>query len=150
MSKTPAKQAVHLADTPACACLNLRMTARAVTQMFDQVLKPTGLKATQFSVLAAVGLAGRTSMTSIAHALVMDRTTLTRNLKPLMKGGYIESSTGDDRRQRPIQLTAKGEAALVQALPLWRTAQGRIVDAVGEARWRGMAKMLEETIRLAQ
>ena len=150
MSKPALKLGQQLADTPACACLNLRMAARAVTQMFDRVLKPTGLKATQFSVLAAVGLAGRTTMTAIARTLVMDRTTLTRNLKPLTKGGYIESSAGDDRRQHPIRLTAKGEATLAAALPLWKTAQGQIVDAVGEARWRGMAKMLEETIRLSQ
>jgi DNA-binding MarR family transcriptional regulator len=150
MSKVPAKPAIPLAETPACACLNLRKAARAVTQMYDRVLKPSGLKATQFSVLAAVGLAGPSSMTAIAGTLVMDRTTLTRNLRPLMQSGLIGWATSADRRERPIALTAKGEAVLAQAVPLWKKAHGQIVNGVGEARWSGLAKLLQESIRLSQ
>ena len=95
-----------LDETADCACLNLRGAARAVTQMYDEVLRPSGLKATQFSVLAAVATIGPAAMTVIAKALVMDRTTLTRNLKPLMDRGLVKAGKGaDDRRQRRIVVT---------------------------------------------
>jgi DNA-binding MarR family transcriptional regulator len=133
-----------------CACLNLRGAARAVTQMYDEILRPSGLKATQFSVLAAVATKGPASMTLISNALVMDRTTLTRNLKPLMDRGLIKSGKGQDRRQHPIEITAKGETLLARALPMWKQAHDQIVDGVGFARWQGMAGLLEETIALSR
>jgi len=139
-----------LADTAGCACLNLRMAARAVTQMYDAVLKPSALKATQFSVLAAVAHAGPASMTAVARALVMDRTTLTRNLRPLLDRGLVAAAAGGDRRQRTIAVTANGEALLAEALPLWKSAHDQIVDGVGAARWQGLAKLLRETISLSQ
>ena len=139
-----------LAETADCACLNLRMAARAVTQMYDDVLRPTALKATQFSVLAAVAHAGPASMTAISRALVMDRTTLTRNLRPLIVRGLIAGVAGGDKRQRTIAATPKGEAVLAGALPLWRRAHHQIVDGVGAARWQGMATLLRETIRLSR
>jgi DNA-binding MarR family transcriptional regulator len=139
-----------LAATAGCACLSLRMAARAVTQMYDHVLKPTALKATQFSVLATVAYAGPASMTTVSQTLVMDRTTLTRNLKPLLQRGLVAATTGGDKRQRTITVTPKGEAVLADALPLWKKAHGQIVDGVGAARWQGLAKLLQETIRLSQ
>jgi len=145
--KTPSRP---LADTAECACLNLRMAARAVTQMYDAVLKPSGLKATQFSVLAAVALQGPASMTAIARALVMDRTTLTRNLRPLVARGLVAGAAGGDKRQRTIAVTAKGSSALASALPLWKKAHDQIVDGVGAARWQGVTRLLQETIRLSQ
>ncbi len=138
-----------LDGTPDCACLSLRGAARVVTQMYDKILKPSGLKATQFSVLAAVAMAGPASMTVISNALVMDRTTLTRNLKPLMSRGLIKSSKGQDRRQRPIEITSKGETVLARALPLWKQAHDHIVTGVGYARWQGMVRLLGETINLS-
>ncbi len=147
-TRPPADDA--LARTGDCACLNLRMAARAVTQMYDAVLRPTRLKATQFSVLAAVAGHGPASMTAVARALVMDRTTLTRNLKPLLDRGLVAASAGGDKRQRTIAVTAKGEAVLADALPLWRKAHDQIVGGVGAARWQGVMRLLQETIRLSQ
>ncbi|HIM43262.1 MAG TPA: MarR family transcriptional regulator [Rhodospirillales bacterium] len=138
-----------LDGTAGCACLSLRGAARAVTQMYDEILKPSGLKATQFSVLAAVATQGPASMTVISNALVMDRTTLTRNLKPLMGRGLIKSGKSQDRRQRPIEITSKGETVLARALPLWKQAHDQIVTGVGFARWQGMVRLLEETINLS-
>jgi DNA-binding MarR family transcriptional regulator len=139
-----------LRETADCACLNLRMAARAVTQMYDEVLKPSALKATQFSVLAAVAVIGPASMTAVSRALVMDRTTLTRNLKPLVDRGLIAAAAGGDKRQRTIAVTAKGRSALAHALPLWKKAHDQIVDGVGAARWQGVTQLLQETIRLSQ
>lgn len=139
-----------LDETTDCVCLNLRGTARAVTQMYDETLKPSGLKATQFSVLAAVATEGPASMTAISKVLVMDRTTLTRNLKPLMDRGLVKRGKANgDRRQRRIEITPKGKAALSKALPLWKKANSQIVNGIGFARWQGMERLLEETIRLS-
>lgn len=138
-----------LDGSPDCACLKLRGAARVVTQMYDEILRPSGLKATQFSVLAAVATTGPASMTAISNALVMDRTTLTRNLKPLMGRGLIKPSKGKDRRQHPIEITSKGETTLARALPLWKRAHDQIITGVGFARWQGMVRLLEETINLS-
>ncbi len=148
--KTKAPSAAALEEAANCACLNLRKATRAVSQMYDEILRPSGLKVTQFSVLATVAGVGPASMTTISRTLVMDRTTLTRNLKPLMDRGLVKAEKGNDRRQRPIAITRKGEDALARAMPLWRQANEQIVDGVGAARWQGMSRLLEETIRLSR
>ncbi len=140
-----------LEETPECVCLNLRGAARAVTRMYDETLKPSGLRATQFSVLAAVATGGTASMTAISKALVMDRTTLTRNLKPLMDRGLVKpGAVTQDRRQRRITITQEGKAVLSKALPMWKKAHSRILGGIGYARWQGMARLLEETIKLSR
>ncbi len=139
-----------LGETAGCVCLNLRGAARAVTQLYDEILKPSGLKATQFSVLAAVAIKGPASMSVISRTLVMDRTTLTRNLKPLLERRLVKMGKGEDRRQRTIQLTQNGKTALARALPLWKKVQNQVVTGLGQARWRGMAQLLGETVRLSR
>jgi len=133
-----------------CTCLNLRKAARAVTQMYGEALRPSGLRATQLSVLAVIAHAGPVGMTELAKALVMDRTTLTRNLKPLLDQGLVAVAIGADRRQRPVELTAAGRAALERALPLWRTAQARTADSLGAERWAGLLRDLDAAVALAQ
>ncbi len=139
-----------LGETASCVCLNLRGAARAVTKLYDEILKPSGLKATQFSVLAVIAQVGPASMSVISRILVMDRTTLTRNLKPLLKRRLVKMSKGEDRRQRTIALTQNGKTALARALPLWKKAQDQVVTGLGQARWRGMAQLLGETVRLSK
>ncbi|MEE9209045.1 MAG: MarR family winged helix-turn-helix transcriptional regulator [Kiloniellales bacterium] len=133
-----------------CTCFGLRKAARAVTQMYDQALKPSGLRATQLSLLAVTERAGPRRMAEIAELLVMDRTTLTRNLKPLLDQGLLERVAGADRRRRPIAITAKGRAALAQALPYWREAQMHMAGSLGRARWRRLLGDLRETVDLVQ
>ncbi len=133
-----------------CTCFGLRKAARAVTQMYDQALKPSGLRATQLSLLAVTERAGPRRMAEIAELLVMDRTTLTRNLKPLLDQGLLERVAGADRRRRPIAITAKGRAALAQALPYWREAQMHMVGSLGRARWRRLLGDLRDTVDLVQ
>jgi len=150
MAITKNNESDILGETAECACLNLRGAARAVTQMYDETLKPSGLKATQFSVLVTVGSLGPASMTAISGTLVMDRTTLTRNLKPLMDRGLVqEKKNSRDHRQRHISLTREGMIALSRALPLWKQAQNQVVNGLGLARWQGMQRLLEEAIHLA-
>jgi DNA-binding MarR family transcriptional regulator len=117
-----------------CACFNLRKATRAVTQMYDDILRPSGLRATQFSLLEVLRQAGPINMTALAEAAVADRTTLTRNLAVLAEQGLIEVREGDDARVREVSLTPAGKARLASAQPYWSEAQKRMTAALGGAR----------------
>lgn len=132
-----------------CTCFGLRKAARAVTQMYDQALKPSGLRGTQFSLLVAARRAGPRGIGELAELLVMDRTTLTRNLKPLLDQGLLERIEGADRRRRAVAITARGRAALARALPYWREAQASLAGSLGRARWRRLLGDLRDTANLA-
>jgi DNA-binding MarR family transcriptional regulator len=125
-----------------CAALNLRKTARAVTQLFDEALGPSGLRAAQFTVLVAVALADPATMTRIARALVMDPSTLTRDLGLLERAGMVKTAGGKDRRMRFVTLTPLGRGRLTAALPLWERAQRQVVRRVGGSRWREILQEL--------
>jgi DNA-binding MarR family transcriptional regulator len=131
-----------------CTCFNLRKASRAVTQKFDEILKPSGLLVTQFTVLVAVAMSEAKTINELAEGLVMDRTTLTRNLKPLEREGWLKIEPGQDRRTRIVQLTSEGEAALTKALPLWKQAQNSTVEILGEQRWKALLSHLQETTAL--
>lgn len=133
-------------DLAACACANLRKATRVVTQMYDAALRPVGLTATQFTVLATLSRSGDMPLTKLAAALVTDRTTLTRNLRPLVDKGLVGIDKADDQRVRRIHLTDAGGGALKAAIPHWREAQSRLVAGLGRARWSGFLDDLSETI----
>ena len=133
-----------------CAVLNLRRAARAVTNRYEDEMRALGLKATQFSLLVAAALRGPVNISALAELMVMDRTTLTRNLKPLQKRGLLQVVPGSDRRTRAVTLTAAGEAMLAQALPLWRRAQREVVDGLGEQRFVGLLGDLRRTVEVAR
>ena len=118
----------------ACACANLRRAARAVTQVFDEVLTPSGLKATQFTLLVTNRLMGESTINELAERMAMDRTTLSRNLKPLVRNGLLEVRPGEDGRTRLVRLTPAGERSLKEAYPLWQQAQQETVGVLGEER----------------
>lgn len=142
--------AQYLEPAHSCVCFNLRKSARAVTQRYEEALKPTGLRATQFSLLVATRLMGSITVSSLAKALVMDRTTLTRNLKPLEKQGLLRISLGrDDRREREITLTGSGQAILAKALPLWQGVQGEVKKELGQARFNRLLHDLSATIMVS-
>ena len=132
--------------TANCTCLNLRKASRAVTKFYDDAFKPVGLRVTQFSLLAMVANRGPAGMKELAKLLVMDRTTLTRNLKPLIDQGFLEVIECDDRRQRPIAITSRGRNRLAKALPLWREAQNRVVANLGRETWVGLLQSLSATV----
>ncbi len=133
-----------------CTCLSLRKAARAVTQMYDEALRPSGLRATQLSLLFSVEHGGPRGITELAKMLVMDRTTLTRNLKPLLYQKLLEVIHRPDRRQRPIAITPKGRDALARALPLWQEVQARLAFGLGRSRWWSLLSDLGDTVELAQ
>jgi DNA-binding MarR family transcriptional regulator len=125
-----------------CAGFNLRRASRAVTQHFDHALAPAGLRTTQFTLLGALALGGPCEITQLAQALVMDRTTLTRNLKLLRDAGLVCAARSRAGRKIRFELTATGRETLARAFPYWRAAQDGIVEAFGSEHWPGMVAEL--------
>ncbi len=131
-----------------CACFNLRKATRAITQLYDEALRPMGLRVTQFSLLIATMMLGSITVTRLAEIGVMDRTTLTRNLRPLEKKGLIKVVPGDDHRTRVVTLTTRGKDVLSKAIPLWEKAQSRVVKGLGQKRWNSLRADLGEVVLL--
>jgi DNA-binding MarR family transcriptional regulator len=146
VTQSPERPA-SLADASAgCVCFHLRRSARAITQFYDRVLAPSGLRTTQFSLLTVVRRTGGLPFTRLAEVLGMDRTTLTRNLRPLEREGLVTVAPGADRRVRLVKLTALGLRKLERAEPLWATAHARITDGIGEETWQQLRRDLSRTI----
>jgi DNA-binding MarR family transcriptional regulator len=133
-----------------CACANLRRTARAVTRMYNQELRATGLELTQFTLLMALNLTGETTQGNLGKLLALDTTSLTRMLRPLTKRGWVGVKAGDDRRQRLLRLTPAGRQKLEQSRPHWEHAQRRLQRGLGEASWTRMGGLLAEVTRASE
>ena len=136
---------VSAINPAACNCLALRQAARHVTQFYDQVLTPTGLRATQYSILARLSRRGAMTINALAAELVMDRTTLGRNILPLQRDGLIAVGPGrSDRRSKELSLTRSGRARLRAAAKAWTQAQQRFEGTVGAARATALRALLED------
>lgn len=133
-----------------CTCFNLRKATRSVTQMFGAYMQPTGLGPTQFSLLAVLAQKGALSINQLADVLVTDRTTLTRNLKPVERQGLIEIRPGEDRRTRIVALTPAGRRTFDEALPLWREAQSEIIKRLGRKRWASLLSNLSVAVEVSR
>lgn len=120
----------------ACTCGSLRKASRRITQFYDTALAPAGIKSTQFSILSEVergSLKGPVSMCELATAMVMDRSTLGHNLRPLQRDDLLVLRFAvADRRKRHVKLTRKGRSTLRAARRLWRTAEGRFEKIFGK------------------
>ena len=136
-----------IADASAgCVCFHLRRSARTITQVYDRILAPSGLRGTQFTLLTVVRRTGGLPFSSLAEVLGMDRTTLTRNLRPLERDGLLKIEAGTDRRVRLVKLTRLGERKQTQAQPLWAEAHRRITHGIGQATWKTLRQDLSRTI----
>jgi DNA-binding MarR family transcriptional regulator len=137
-----------LVETAGCLCLASRRAARAITRSFDRALRPSGVRATQFSVLAVLLLAGAKTIGELADALGLDRTTLTRNLALIEQRGWVRSRPGkDDARARHVEITAAGQAAIEAALPAWRAAQAATAGAIGDAGANALRRLSRRSAR---
>ncbi len=132
-----------------CACHRVRTAARAVTRAYDEALRPVGLRATQLSVLVAVAADDALSITALARLMGMDRSTLTRNLRPLEAEGLIALGLEGWRRSRTLEITRKGRTRLREAVPLWEKAQQALRTKLGDRRWDVIRKDLDDLIRAA-
>jgi DNA-binding MarR family transcriptional regulator len=122
------------------------MASRIVSRAYDEALRPTGLRATQVAVLAAVGARGALSIKSLADSLEMERTTLTRNLRPLEEQGLVSIAPEGRHRSRMLALTTAGKAALLKAMPLWEKAQQSSMHQLGDQHWPVVQKAFADLI----
>jgi DNA-binding MarR family transcriptional regulator len=132
---------------PHCNCLALRQAARHVSQFYDQYLAPSGLRTTQFSILAKLKRRGPTTINALAQELVMDRTTLGRTMLPLERDGLIAIKEGTvDRRSKELTVTETGTRRLQQAGKLWVEAQKDFETRFGAGRADALRTMLDDVV----
>ena len=132
-----------------CACFNIRKAARAVTQLYDDMLRPSGLRATQLTLLMLLRGYGPMPITRLADAAGTDRTTLTRNLAILDERGLVRIAPGEDARVRVVELTEAGDRAADAAFPLWQQAQALITGRMGSEGLTRLLAELSATLRAA-
>jgi DNA-binding MarR family transcriptional regulator len=144
------KQAVYQQVATLCTCGNLRRAARVITQLYDDMLRPSGLLVTQFKLLGALAAHGSMALSPLAEQLALDPTTLARNLKPLERDGLVAIAVGADRRTRLVRLTERGQGALEKALPLWEEAQAWVINQMGQERRHTMLDEWAALVALAQ
>ena len=138
--RLPARQ--DLGRLSPCVCNTLRMVTRAVSQLYDDVLRPSGLRVTQFSILATIGRIGEVNLKQLEDTLAIDQTTLTRSLNLLERDGVIELASHPDARIRAMKLTSKGRRGLEAARPLWACAQDKVLRELGTKAWADAQRRL--------
>ena len=137
----------ELPDLP-CMCASLRRASRALTQLYDEALRPLGLRATQFTILQALSLAGEVSQGELAQILAMDSTTLTRTLRIMSREGWIAERRGEDQRERLLRLAKAGRNQFNRALPSWEKAQAQLGRQLGDKRWHALMRLTNEVTTL--
>jgi DNA-binding MarR family transcriptional regulator len=132
-----------------CVCNSLRMVTRAVTQLYDDALRPAGLRATQFSILATLARLGEANLKQLERTLAIDQTTLTRGLVLLERAGLIERGPHPDGRVKAMRLSARGRRALALARPLWARAQATVLRELGTTAWDDVQRRLARLLSIA-
>jgi len=128
-----------------CGSFQLRRASRSVTQLYDDILQPVGLRSTQVVILVMLALEEEMGLARLARELVLSPSTLSRTLQPLQRDGLVSvASTG--RRGKSARLTQHGHETLLAAVPYWQRAQQRFVDQVGDEAWQELAGRLAVTV----
>lgn len=140
----PFETTILVRDT--CLCLHVQRAARALARRFDDALRPVGLTNGQFSLMMSLNRPVPPPMKPVAELLAMDQTTLTAALKPLQRRGWVEIIVNpDDRRERLLQLTPEGKAALAAAVPIWKAThldiEKQLVNGSGDEVRRNLLVM---------
>jgi DNA-binding MarR family transcriptional regulator len=112
-----------------CVCTAARRRSRELTRMFEKAMRGSGVRGTQFTLLATLVQTGPLPTTRLADFLGLERTTLTRNLRPLLRDGLVRIDEGEDRRVRRAAITRAGEEAARRAFPFWKRAQDAALAA---------------------
>lgn len=131
-------------------CGNFRRTSRALTQFYEEELRPLGLRATQFTILQALSLAGEVSQGQLGEMLAMDSTSLTRTLAIMSRKGWVAERRGRDRRQRWLCLANAGEIKLKRVLPMWEKVQSRLRRKLGQKAWRSLLDLTHQVTELVK
>jgi DNA-binding MarR family transcriptional regulator len=125
----------QLEDMRGCACLRVRRAARALTRRYDAALRPCGLRVTQLPLLVAPASREGWTVQALAEQLAMERTTLLRNLKPLVDRGALVVEPEGNGGAHVVKITAAGRRLLARAYPLWRASQEAVVSKIGYENW---------------
>jgi DNA-binding MarR family transcriptional regulator len=136
----------HRVGSP-CLCHALRQASRAVSRLYDEELRGSGLRTTQYSLLQWLRRSGEVRQRDLAELTLHDETSLTRNLRPLADAGWVAVRTGDDRREKWLSITAGGLAKLEAARPAWQRAQARMQALLPEGAWQSLMEVLPEVAR---
>jgi DNA-binding MarR family transcriptional regulator len=131
-----------------CLCSSFRRTSRALTHLYETAMRPAGLRATQFTILQALTLAGEVTQNQLGKMLAMDSTTLTRTLRIMAREGWIAERPGDDRRERRLRLAKEGKAQFNRALPAWEEVQSRLRRQLGEQTWNNLQELTHQVTEL--
>jgi DNA-binding MarR family transcriptional regulator len=137
----------HLPVLP-CICSTLRRASRSLTQFYDDALRPLGLRATQFTILQALELAGEISQGRLGEILAVDSTTLTRTLQIMIRQGWITERRGEDRRERWLCLAKRGKTQLHRALPAWEKVQERLRNRLGTRNLKKFQRLSNQVTEL--
>jgi len=130
-----------------CVCFALRKTARAVTQFYDRALRPHRLRVTQLSILVGASRFGAVPLAKLAQVLGMDRTTLLRNVRPLVKRRLLEVELDADSRKTEIRATPGGRALLAKVYPAWKKAQDQALQILEGSDWSRSLQALGAGLR---
>jgi DNA-binding MarR family transcriptional regulator len=136
-------------STDSCTCSELRRAARAVTLLYDNAFRSSGLLSTQLGVLHVIYKSDTIRISHLARELGMDRTTLTRNLSVLQRQGFIKISSGKDNRTRIVTITNKGRTTIAKAIPLWNNVQNKVKEQMGETLWNELMVNLSQFVKVA-
>lgn len=136
-------------STDSCTCSELRRAARAVTLLYDNAFRSSGLLSTQLGVLHVIYKSDSIRISHLAKELGMDRTTLTRNLSVLERQGFIKISSGKDNRTRIVMITNKGRTTIAKAIPLWNDVQNKVKEQMGETLWNELMVNLSQFVKVA-
>lgn len=132
----------------ACACTRLRTAARLMTRAYDEALRPTGVNASQLAILAVIDVSEATSIAALSKRLEMDRTTLSRNLRPLQAGGLVRLGAEGWKRSKTVHLTPEGRKLLMRAKSFWDNAQTNFLKRFGNSNWNRVEADLRTIITL--
>src|SRR5262249_49019644 len=151
----PHKVYIHLFSdmnglpTLVCMCGNVRRSARALTQLYGEALRPLGLRSSQFTILQVLERLGETTQGRLGEVLAMDSTSLTRTLAIMLREGWIAERRGEDRRERWLRLSKSGKAQLDHALPAWEKVQWRVRQLLGEENWKNLFQLTTQLTELS-
>jgi len=130
-------------------CGTLRRTSRALTQLYENALRPLGLRATQLTILQVLSRAGELSQGKLGEMLAMDSTSLTRTLEIMVRHGWIAERRGMDRRERWLRLAKAGEIKLNRALPVWEKVQSSLRRQLGDQSWKNLMQLTNQATNIA-
>jgi DNA-binding MarR family transcriptional regulator len=131
-----------------CACASSRRASRALTQLYEEALRPLGIRATQFTILQALSLTGEVSQGELGRVLALDSTTLTRTLEIMIWKGWIVRRDGKDRRERRLRLGKAGKTQLMRATPHWERVQARLRRQFGTETWDNLLRVTNEVTQV--